>query len=121
MIKFILVQRIWKQLFFVTVVFSLMIVARGFPRSFFSIKSSACLTRSPWVGFARLHQSSIDTSSELKNKLTPAELLRLELPSNEENENLLRVRHTTAHVMAMAVQRLFPDVKCTIGPWIDSG
>lgn len=26
-----------------------------------------------------------------------------------------------AHVMAMAVQKLFPDAKVTIGPWIESG
>lgn len=26
-----------------------------------------------------------------------------------------------AHVMAMAVQKLFPDAKVTIGPWIDNG
>ncbi|CAN6479091.1 unnamed protein product [Victoria cruziana] len=43
------------------------------------------------------------------------------LPSNEESHDLLRVRHTCAHVMAMAVQKLFPDAKVTIGPWIDHG
>lgn len=45
----------------------------------------------------------------------------LSLPSNEDNENLLRIRHTSAHVMAMAVQRLYPSAKVTIGPWIDNG
>jgi threonyl-tRNA synthetase len=34
---------------------------------------------------------------------------------------LLRIRHTSAHVMAMAVQRLYPSVQVTIGPWIDNG
>ncbi|KAF3775376.1 Threonine--tRNA ligase [Nymphaea thermarum] len=43
------------------------------------------------------------------------------LPTNEESSNLLRVRHTCAHVMAMAVQKLFPNAKVTIGPWIDHG
>jgi len=43
------------------------------------------------------------------------------LPSNDESEGLLRIRHTTAHVMAMAVQRLFKEAKVTIGPWIDKG
>jgi hypothetical protein len=33
---------------------------------------------------------------------------------------LLRIRHTSAHVMAMAVQRLFPKVQVTIGSWIDN-
>lgn len=43
------------------------------------------------------------------------------LPTNEDSERLLRIRHTSAHVMAMAVQRLFPEVQVTIGPWIDNG
>lgn len=33
---------------------------------------------------------------------------------------LLRIRHTSAHVMAMAVQRLFPKVQVTVGSWIDN-
>lgn len=45
----------------------------------------------------------------------------LKLPTNEKSPNLLRIRHTSAHVMAMAVQRLFPGVQVTIGPWIDNG
>ena len=31
------------------------------------------------------------------------------------------LRHSTAHIMAKAVQRLFPETKVTIGPSIDSG
>ena len=31
-------------------------------------------------------------------------------------EKLERIRHTCAHVMAMAVQILFPETKVTIGP-----
>ncbi|TKY49957.1 Threonine--tRNA ligase of chloroplastic/mitochondrial 2 [Spatholobus suberectus] len=46
---------------------------------------------------------------------------QLVLPSNESSERLLRIRHTCAHVMAMAVQKLYPDAKVTIGPWIESG
>jgi threonyl-tRNA synthetase len=45
----------------------------------------------------------------------------IELPTNEQSPRLLRIRHTCAHVMAMAVQRLFPEAKVTIGPWIESG
>ncbi|GAB2215080.1 hypothetical protein Droror1_Dr00019454 [Drosera rotundifolia] len=46
---------------------------------------------------------------------------RVVLPTNESSETLLRIRHTCAHVMAMAVQKLYPDAKVTIGPWIESG
>ena len=34
-----------------------------------------------------------------------------ELPTNDGSENLLRIRHSSAHVMAMAVQRLFPKAQ----------
>lgn len=43
------------------------------------------------------------------------------LPSNESSESLLKLRHTAAHVMAMAVQKLFPKAQVTIGPWIENG
>jgi threonyl-tRNA synthetase len=43
------------------------------------------------------------------------------LPRTHESENLKRIRHTFSHVMAMAVQKLFPDAQVTIGPWIDYG
>ena len=43
------------------------------------------------------------------------------MPTNDESEELLKIRHTTAHVMAMAVQKLWKDAKVTIGPWIEKG
>ena len=43
------------------------------------------------------------------------------LPRTSESEALKRIRHTFSHVMAMAVQSLFPKVQVTIGPWIDYG
>ncbi|MDO5483456.1 MAG: threonine--tRNA ligase [Desulfovibrionaceae bacterium] len=36
-------------------------------------------------------------------------------------EGLAMIRHSTAHVMAAAVKRLFPKAKVTIGPAIDNG
>lgn len=45
----------------------------------------------------------------------------MELPTNENDENLLKIRHTSAHVMAMAVQQVFKEAQVTIGPWIDNG
>jgi len=44
-----------------------------------------------------------------------------ELPSNDSDEDLLKIRHSSAHVMAMAVQQVFPEAQVTIGPWIDNG
>ena len=45
----------------------------------------------------------------------------MELPNNQNSDNLLKTRHTASHVLAMAVQKLFPKVKVTIGPWIENG
>ena len=50
-----------------------------------------------------------------------AEEETLTLPTNEEDEDLLKLRHSSAHVMAMAVQQEFPEAQVTIGPWIDNG
>ncbi|MCT7978787.1 threonine--tRNA ligase [Laspinema olomoucense] len=49
----------------------------------------------------------------------PAE--KIYLPRTGESEQLQKIRHTTSHVMAMAVQKLFPKAQVTIGPWIDNG
>jgi threonyl-tRNA synthetase len=46
---------------------------------------------------------------------------KISLPKTSESEPLKRIRHTTSHVMAMAVQKLFPGVQVTIGPWIENG
>lgn len=46
---------------------------------------------------------------------------KIYLPRTSESENLKKIRHTTSHVMAMAVQKLFPKAQVTIGPWIENG
>jgi threonyl-tRNA synthetase len=43
------------------------------------------------------------------------------LPQKPNPEALKQIRHTTSHVMAMAVQKLFPKAQVTIGPWIENG
>ena len=40
---------------------------------------------------------------------------------NPTNENLARIRHTLAHLMAAAVLELYPDAKPTIGPAVENG
>ena len=57
----------------------------------------------------------VDVRSKLKDGtkiklITPKDPLSLEV-----------IRHSAAHVMAQAVQELWPDVKVTIGPVIDNG
>lgn len=38
-----------------------------------------------------------------------------------EEVGRIALRHTAAHILAQAVKRLYPDVKCAIGPAIDEG
>lgn len=43
------------------------------------------------------------------------------LPTSDESEEVLRIRHSCAHIMAMAVQRLYKNAQVTIGPWTERG
>ncbi|PSP17903.1 MAG: threonine--tRNA ligase [Cyanobacteria bacterium QS_8_64_29] len=45
----------------------------------------------------------------------------VELPRTSDSERLKRIRHTASHVMAMAVQELYPEAQVTIGPWTEYG
>ena len=45
----------------------------------------------------------------------------LNIVTASDPEGLKVIRHTTAHVMAEAVQHLFPNAKITIGPAIEDG
>jgi threonyl-tRNA synthetase len=46
---------------------------------------------------------------------------RLEIVTTKSPEAIEVIRHSAAHVMAQAVQEIWPEVKVTIGPVIDSG
>ncbi|WP_396102660.1 threonine--tRNA ligase [Cyanobium sp. Morenito 9A2] len=45
----------------------------------------------------------------------------IQLPKTSESAQLLRIRHSMSHVLAMAVQTLFPRAQVTIGPWTETG
>ena len=59
--------------------------------------------------------------SRLESNPSPEQPVKIHLPRTSESENLKKIRHTTSHVMAMAVQKLFPKAQVTIGPWIENG
>ena len=61
-------------------------------------------------------ETLLDLSAEM-----PADALEAAPVTAEDPEGLQLLRHSTSHVMAAAVQKLFPGVKVTIGPSIDSG
>ena len=52
-----------------------------------------------------------------KTAKSAASSIQLPTPS----DHLIALRHSCAHVLAMAVQRLFPETKVATGPWTDSG
>lgn len=80
--------------------------------------SSPLVTR---LGMATVAEESAATKkTELVNGASEDEV-QLELPTNDNDDELLRIRHSSAHVMAMAVQKIFPEAQVTIGPWIDNG
>ncbi len=58
----------------------------------------------------------LDTSTNV-----PAEAAELVPVYADSPQGLEIIRHSTAHIMACAVQRLFPGTKVTIGPAIDTG
>ncbi len=57
----------------------------------------------------------VDTSFEI------AANAQLSIITERDEEGLEVIRHSTAHLMAQAVQRLFPKAQVTIGPVIDDG
>ncbi len=61
-------------------------------------------------------------NGQILDFMTPAPAeAKLELIPAESAEGLTVVRHSTAHLMAAAVQALFPEAKFAIGPAIEDG
>lgn len=70
----------------------------------------------------RLDLIIFSTMSQSNVVAPPAETVeKIHLPRTSESDTLKRIRHTFSHVMAMAVQKLFPKAQVTIGPWIEYG
>jgi threonyl-tRNA synthetase len=57
----------------------------------------------------------VDLGSEIEEDST------LNILKFEDNQGEHTFRHSSAHLLAMAVKRLFPDTKLAIGPAIDNG
>lgn len=53
--------------------------------------------------------------------LSPTQFPQQSSRTQGDPQTLLRIRHTCAHILAMAVQTLFPETKVTIGPWTETG
>jgi len=64
---------------------------------------------------------AVQPDASVEAPVPAAEAAKIYLPRTSESEALKKIRHTTSHVMAMAVQKLFPKAQVTIGPWIENG
>jgi threonyl-tRNA synthetase len=56
---------------------------------------------------------------DLSHQITKDSKVRIITP--KDKEGLEVIRHDAAHIMAMAVQELFPGTQVTIGPVIENG
>lgn len=66
--------------------------------------------------------AKINGSQEIIDFRTPlANQTKLQLITTKSPESLEVVRHSAAHLMAQAVQQIWPEVKVTIGPVIENG
>lgn len=63
----------------------------------------------------RVNGNILDLSSQMESDSKPEPIYI------DSEEGLEILRHSTSHVMAMAVKELFPGVKVTIGPAIEDG
>ena len=60
-----------------------------------------------------------DKIVDLSAKLHNGDNIRILTESDEESLEILR--HSTAHLMAQAILRLYPETKVTIGPVVENG
>ncbi|WP_209605137.1 threonine--tRNA ligase [Sinorhizobium kostiense] len=64
---------------------------------------------------------AIALDGELRDLSDPVEEGRIEIVTREDKRALELIRHDAAHVMAEAVQELWPGTQVTIGPVIENG
>lgn len=71
-----------------------------------------------------LYRKAVGTTinGEIKDLFTPLnDGDTVKILTAEDPESIELLRHSTAHVMAQAVQKLFPEAKIAIGPTIEDG
>lgn len=63
----------------------------------------------------RVNDTLVDLSHEISHDAA------LSIITDRDDEGVDIIRHSTAHLMAQAVKRLFPETQVTIGPYIENG
>jgi threonyl-tRNA synthetase len=91
--------------------------ARTYPRGITPLEIAEDLSKklSKEALVAKLNGTIVDLSYKINQDCN------LELFTFEDEEGRRAFWHSTSHVMAQAVKRLFPDAKLTIGPSIEEG
>ena len=79
-----------------------------------SSNSSSSLIFNRQKGMKKLKAAAVGEEVNAAEQSVP-------LLTSDESEDLLKIRHSTAHILAMATQKVYPKAQCTIGPWIDRG
>ena len=83
------------------------VVAYGPPARISRAARASRAARGPHRSFVSANEVDVKAADVNPVKWSEA----MTLPYNDDNGNLLRIRHSTAHVMAMAVQKLFKGTK----------
>ncbi|NLP45950.1 MAG: threonine--tRNA ligase [Epulopiscium sp.] len=73
------------------------------------------------AGLARVACAGIVNGKVVDLRYVLTEDSELEIATFDDEEGRHAFHHTSAHIMAQAVKRLFPDVKLAIGPAIENG
>ena len=72
-------------------------------------------------GLARVACAGLVNGEVVDLRYVVEEDCELSILTVTDEEGLRTLRHTTSHVLAEAVKRLFPNAKLAIGPSIDTG
>lgn len=93
----------------------------GSVKEFENAVSAADITKEISMGLYR-NACSCKINGEVKDLRTVVDNdCDFEVLTFDDNDGKKTFNHTASHIMAQAVKRLYPDVKLTIGPAIDSG
>ncbi len=93
----------------------------GSQRSFDNPVSVADVAMDIGPGLAKAALAGVVDGREVDTSYTIADDAQLAIITERDEAGLEVIRHSTAHLLAMAVQDLFPHVQVTIGPTIEDG
>ena len=93
----------------------------GSQRQFDQAVSVAQVAQSIGAGLARAALAGRVNGKLVDTSYTIAEDAELAIITDRDEDGLEILRHSCAHLMAQAVQRLFPEAQVTIGPVIEDG